>query len=449
MKKLTTSFLITLTCLHNLVAQPGSSAGTSPETSSPKTPAFGIHFSGYVKTDIYLDTRQIVGLREGQFLLYPEPVKNDIDESDINAKGTFNMLNIQTRITGNITGPNVLGAKTSGMIEAEFFGNINPNINTFRLRHAFVKLNWPKTEVLAGQTWHPMFSPNCHPGTVSFNTGAMFAVFSRNPQLRVTQEFGKFSASLSALSQLDFTSTGPDGPSTKYLRNSMIPELDFQFQFLTKNEAKETEFLLGAGIDYLVLTPRMSNEVIVTKAMDTVINNLVVHQNAVTRTYKDNTQIGAFSYNLMAKLKLRPVTLKIGGYYGENGYGFTLLGGYAVKSVIDPAKGSVEYSNIRTMTTWGEVSTNGKTWQAGIFGGFSKNLGADETVSGPFYSRGSDIDYLYRISPRLICNIQKLRLAAEVEYTAAAYGKTNGKGYVTDAKEVANLRLLLGIYYFF
>ena len=438
-----------LISLLNLNAQTSSSKDTKPETLPPKPTLFGIHFSGYIKSDILLDTRQTVGLRDGQFLLYPEPVNPDAEGKDINASGNFNILNIQTRLTGIITGPDALGAKTSGMIEAEFFGNSNPNINTFRLRHAFVKLNWSATELLVGQTWHPMFSPNCFPNTVSFNTGAMFAVFSRNPQVRITQDFGKFSMSLSVLSQLDFTSTGPDGVNTKYLRNSIIPELDLQVQYLKKYGNSGNEFLLGAGIDYLALTPRLTSNVIITKALDTVINNVVVHQNATTMSYKINTQITAFSYNFMAKLKLPTITFKIGAYYGENSYGFTLLGGYAVKTIIDPVKGFVEYANIRTMTVWGEFSTNGRIWQTGIFGGYSRNLGAGEVLSGPYYSRGSDIDYLYRISPRLVCNINKVRFAAELEYTAAAYGKTNEKGYVYNAKEVANLRLLLGVYYFF
>jgi hypothetical protein len=437
--------LFTISLFTGLNAQTAVKAESATSSSS----SFGIRFSGYVKTDILYDTRQTVGLRDGQFLLYPEPKRLDQEGKDINGTGIFNMLNIQTRLAGTITGPDALGAKTSGFIEAEFFGNTNAAINSFRLRHAYVKLNWSRTELLAGQTWHPMFSPDCFPNTVSFNTGAMFTVFSRNPQIRIIRNIGRFSVALAAISQLDFTSNGPDGANSKYLRNSMIPELDLQLQYLKKNADNGNEFLIGAGVDYLVLVPRLSSEVILKKAMDTVINSVVVHQNAVTAIYKTTARVDAFSYNFIAKLKLRAMTFKVGGYYGENSYGFTLLGGYAVKSVTDSVKGFVDYANVRTMTAWGEISTNGTRLSAGVFGGFSRNLGIGETVAGPYYSRGSDIDYLYRISPRLIWNIAKVRLAAELEYTATAYGKSNEKGYVYEAKEVANLRLLLGVYYFF
>ena len=93
--------------------------------------------------------------------------------------------------------------------------------------------------------------------------------------------------------------------------------------------------------------------------------------------------------------------------------------------------------------------TNGKRWQTGIFGAYSKNLGAGEMVTGPYFSKGSNIDYLYRVSPRLVLNVNKFRIAGEIEYTVAAYGKTNAKGYVSDASEVGNLRGLIGVYYFF
>jgi hypothetical protein len=148
--------------------------------------SYGIKFSGFVKTDVFYDTRQTVSIREGHFLLFPAAKDLDADNNDINGKSGFNILSIQTRLLGKITGPDAFGAKTSGLIEADFFGNENSSfsdVNGFRLRHAFVKLNWQKTELLIGQFWHPMFVTDCYPGVISFNTGAPFQPFSRNPQI--------------------------------------------------------------------------------------------------------------------------------------------------------------------------------------------------------------------------------------------------------------------------
>jgi hypothetical protein len=126
-----------------------------------------------------------------------------------------------------------------------------------------------------------------------------------------------------------------------------------------------------------------------------------------------------------------------------------MIGGYAVKSILDPVRGIVDYATIRTASVWADFKTNGLKWSTGIFGGFSKNLGTGTEVAGPYYSRGANIDYLYRVAPRLILTVSKLKIATEIDYTVAAYGKTTGKALVSDSKEVGNLRILLGVYYYF
>jgi hypothetical protein len=382
-------------------------------------------------------------------LFYPEPVKLDSEGNDINAKPTFNILSIQTKVTMNITGPDALGAKTSGLIEAEFFGNVNPNINVFRLRHAYIKLNWPKTELLIGQYWHPMYEAICNPEVISADAGLPFKVYARNPQIRVSQNIRNLKLILSALTQIDFASNGPEGPNPKYLRYSILPELNFQLQYMIKDDKKGTEFLVGAGIDYLMLTPALSSEIVLQNSVDSVKNGIVVHYDAVTATYQTNSHSQGISGTLFAKIRLPKITFKLGGIYSDNGYALSLIGGYAVKSITDSEKKFVDYANIRTFATWMDISTNGTKWQAGAFGGFSKNLGAGTEVIGPCYSRGSTIDYLYRISGRFVYIANKLRFVPEIEYTVAAYGKVNEKAYVFDAKEIGNLRILLGVVYFF
>jgi hypothetical protein len=419
------------------------------QNNEKKTPLFGVNFSGLIKTDFLFDTRQTVNLRDGSLVFYPEPVKPDAEGNDINARSTFNILAIQTKVTMKITGPDALGAKTSGLIEAEFFGNVNPNINVFRLRHAYIKLNWSKTELLIGQFWHPMYEVTCNPEVISADAGLPFKVYARNPQLRLTKDAGKFKFIFSALSQIDFCSNGPDGPSPRYLRYSVLPELDIQVQYSLRNDEKKTEFQIGAGIDYLQLTPLLSSEVVIRAAYDTVINNIVVHNNAQTQIYQANSKSSAISANLFAKIRLPKITMKAGGLFSGNGYALSLIGGYAVKSVTDANKGFVDYANIRTIAFWTDISTNGEKWQTAIFGGFSRNLGAGTEVKGPYYSRGSNIDYLYRVAPRVLLTVNKIRFAAELEYTAAAYGEVNSKGYVSNSKPVGNLRLLLSAYYFF
>jgi hypothetical protein len=179
------------------------------------------------------------------------------------------------------------------------------------------------------------------------------------------------------------------------------------------------------------------------------VNNLVVHHNAQVVNYKTSSKSPALTTNFFAKLKLPAVTLRMGGVYGGNCYAYSMIGGYAVKSVIDPVRGTVDYATISTASAWFDFKTNGTKLSAGFYTGYSKNLGAGTDVTGPYYSRGADIDYLYRVAPRLVLTLNKFKFASELDYTVAAYGKTNGSGMVSDPKEVGNLRILLGVYYYF
>lgn len=382
---------------------------------------FGISFSGFVKTDMIYDTRQTVNVRDGHFLLYPSPEVFDENQVDLNDSPTFNMLSIQTRLHGKITGPDAFGAKTGGAIEGEFFGTSNGDINGFRLRHAYVNLDWGATALLVGQTWHPMFVTGCYPGVVSFNTGVPFQPFSRNPQVRLTQSVGDLKVIAAAASQRDFLSLGPEGASSTYLRNAVVPNLHLQAQYAAGGS------LFGAGVDYKSLTPRLATE----------------------QKISTDEQIGAVSLIGYAKLALDPVTVKVEGVMGNNLADMLMLGGYAV-SAMDNATGAAEYTPLGAFSMWGEI-IYGKDVELAVFAGYTQNQGSADNVAGSYYARGASIDNVMRVSPRVQWTSGKTRIATELEYTTAAYGTPNDadKAAVENTTTVSNVRLLVAVFYFF
>lgn len=385
---------------------------------------WGIKLSGFIKTDIFYDTRQSSasnGLREGHFFLFPDDVLYDEEMNDLNANPSFHILNIQTRVRSDITGPDAFGAKTSGAIEAEFFGTSESDLNGFRLRHAYVKMDWTRVTLLAGQYWHPMFPAENFPGTVSFNTGAPFLPFSRNPQVRFVYSPGKFSLTMVAYSQRDFTSAGPDGNSSKYIRNSGIPGLHLQ----VKAPAGENLTAWG-GIDFKVIRPE-------------------IRTTANIETDATVSSIAAFA---ALKLKTKPLNFSVMGVYAENASDMMMIGGYAVSDITDPVDQIREWATINA-GFWFDLSTNGKKAVFGLFSGYSKNLGSRESVAGAVYGRGSNIDHLFRVSPRFIVTEGKLSIAAEIETTLAAYGTMESDGRVADTHDVANVRMLLSMIYRF
>ena len=416
-----------VTIVLGLALWAGVTAPPAMAQDDKKPPAFGITLSGFVKTDLFYDSRQTVSIREGHYLLFPKGPSTGPDGVDVNTRDMFNILSIQTRLAGKITGPDALGAKTSAYIEAEFFGTSDADLNGFRLRHGYLKLSWPHSELMVGQFWHPMFVTESFPDVVSFNTGAPFQPFNRSPQVRYTRTFGDVSLVATALAQRDFTSNGPEGASSVYLRNAALPEFNLKLQLASKNDARKTETVAGIGADVMKLSPRI----------------------VTALGYATDESLTGLAAMAFFKQKWPRWTWKAEAVWGQDLHHLTMLGGYAVRDIIDETRLDWAYTPIATLSLWTEVQTNGAPWQTGLFAGYSKNLGSPHEITGASYARGFNIDALYRLSPRLVYNVGKMRFAGEAELTAASYGTPDLFGKVRDARFVRNLRLLLAAYYFF
>jgi len=389
-----------------------------------------VKVGGFVKNDMFWDSRQTVSAREGHFLLFPAPIKLDPDGNDIYAGASFNFLSIQSRLGVSVSGAKVFNADVSAKIEGDFFGQLNPNINLFRLRHAFIKMKWSSTELLIGQYWIPMFITDCFPGTVSFNTGVPFQPFGRSPQIRLTQTLGVAKFIFVANSQRDYASRGPNpvAPSSTltssvFLRNSAIPEFSLQAH-INPGDA----VLFGLGASYKQITP----------------------QTKTPLGYKTEENVGGYNAFAFLRLNFKPITIKAQGIYGQNIPDVLSIGGIAISDSTDLERGLVEYTTLNTMSAWVDLSTNGKKVKVGLFAGYSKNLGAKDKIIGPKYGLGTSIASLYRVSPRVSYQINKLRFALEGEYTNASYGASYDEyGVPQDLTAVGNFRILFATYFFF
>jgi len=383
---------------------------------------WGIKLYGFVRNDIMFDSRQLVSAREGDLSLYPKDKSNDVNGKDINAAPTFHMLAITSRLGGTITGPDAFGAKTSAILEAEFFGNIDADINEFRLRHAWAKLDWPKTQLAFGQYWHPMFVTDCYPGVIDFNTGMPFQPFNRSPQVRLTQKLGtegKTSFILAAISQRDFASVAPSGyNATDPLRNSAIPNLHAQLQY------KDAHFLIGGGIDYKTIRPRLSSgtPAVVSKA-----------------------KADGFSLIGYMKISTPGLTIKAEAVRGKNLTDHVMIGGYLGYTA---APGAIEtYHSTTTNSFWLDMSGTGKKIIPGIFAGFTNNAGAQDGANAA-YGRGivvsgRGVKDVFRISPRFEIISGKFKLGTEIEYTSAHYGTVSNNAKVNGTTDnISNTRLL-------
>jgi hypothetical protein len=369
------------------------------------TPTFGVKWTGFVKTDYMFDTRQTTNSREGHFMILPAAEKL-VNGEDVNDQTNFNILSIQSRLRAGITGPDFFGMKTSGAIEADFFGNSGTgldDVNGFRLRHAFVQLSNDKVEILMGQFWHPMFITSVFPDVYSFNTGVPFAPFSRNPQLRLTTKGNvRFMGAL--FTERDFQTRGAS------VSQAGMPQLHAQLQIGSVSNS-----LGGFGVNFKSARPALGADNVTSTAF-----------------------VGYF------RTQLGKVTWKAEAIYGQNMSDILQISGFGM------ANG--DYVNNDTFSAWTELNADfSPTMEWGIFGGYSKNSGFGEAITYTNGFLGNTVESAFRIAPRIGWKSGKMKIGIEGEFTSAQYGTidTDGDMNITGIDAVSNFRLLTTAIYNF
>lgn len=394
----------------------------------PKEPAVKLQWFGYVKAEAIYDSRQVFGFREDQLLYYPERKLLDARGQDINARGTFDTYAIQTRLDLAGFGPNVGCTKSVFLIEADFLGRTDRTINEFALRQALMVLHADGITFLAGQAWHPICIPITFPETISFNEGIPISPFALQPQFRFTFTNEYFELMLTAIGFLGDRPFGPTELGAKTIRDSLMPDFNILAK-ISKNENLELYF----DLDIMRVLPR-----------------LVTNFN-----YRERNPFTALSTCVTSKISFDNTVWYTRFIYAEDAAVFEMIGGYAVHNR-NPITDERIYTPLRTLAASTELIWE-SDWEPGIFLGYAKNIGANKTIIPNFgpdnesgiFSLGPDIDYVFRVSPRIRYYNQNLVIGIELEYTRAAYGIITIHGDVANAVPVGNTRFLFATYYVF
>lgn len=399
------------------------------------TEIFKPHVSGYIKHEAYWDSRQVVGFQSDQTLAFPEAKLPDSQGNDINAKGQFTMVDIETNLHLGIDGPDILGAKSYGQIEVNFYG-INEQLKLNVLYTTFIRLLWKKWGVLFGQWWHPMFLLDNDPHTIQFNSGAPIAAYGKGPGIFASYYHNnQFEIKLVAQSVLDFDD-GPDGFRPKYLLNAIVPRLHALFQFYFQTHVG------GFGLDFKRIKPRLSST-------------------ANGKTFKVNEHLNSFSAHTYLALHFPSVDIRSQLIYGENTVDLGQIGGYAVAS-IDPITGKQTYKNLRVLSGWLDVNiVKSKKVIPGFFIGYLRNIGASDCIipnevdidgnitKKNVFGFGQNIKHEFRVAPRIRWKIKKLKFGLEFDYTSAGFGTVEKSGKIENVDTVSNFRLMFATYYNF
>lgn len=403
---------------------------TTTENKSEASP-WGFKLSGFVRNDAMIDSRQTVNSTEGDIVMYPADIAKDLNGADKNAAASFNMLPISTRLTGTITGPDAFGAKASAILEGEFFGfgNGTTSNNVFGLRHAYIKLDWPRTQLGFGQYWHPLYNPECAPSQLGFSGGMPFVPFNRSPQIRLTQKLNnQFSFILAAVTERDFQSVIPANisglatftaagvNSSDGMRNSVVPDLNAQLIY------KSNAVLLGAALDYKTLRPALAV--------------------GVAPGYISTERVNSLAFEVYGKVTTKDFMVKAEYLSGQNMTDLIMLGGYIAYGTVP----DISYKPTSVSSCWLDICGTGKKVVPGIFAGYTKNEGASDIGGVASYGRGLSvggrgIDHVMRIAPRIEFVSGKFKFGTELEVTSAAYGTSITSADVTGNTDiVTNVR---------
>jgi len=391
---------------------------------------------GFIRNDFYFNSRVNTESTDGLFYLYPKPISVNLENVDVNAVPQAVMLSLNTRIGIDLKGTTVFSANSSAKIETDFAGSGSMYF-IIRIRHAYFKLNWEKTELMVGQTWHPLFG-NVSPTVLECNTGAPFQPNNRSPQIRVIHNLNSSVSLIGAMAyESQYLSLGPNGASACYLKNAMIPDL-----FLG-TEYKTTHWTSGASLDFKTIKPSIEEISTVTAAVYSQYTN-------------------------------RKFQLKAKSFLGENLTDQQMLSGYGVSGV-NPLNGEATYTNFNVISSWINA-VYGKTWQVGAFVGLSQNLGTNKNLlansDGKFTTYGNGmydkstlnsqlintdtgyfeklmLDRLYRIAPNITYNLPNFNLGIEYDFTSANYGTLQNNGRVSNPYTISNHRVIATVSYFF
>lgn len=184
---------------------------------------FKFKFYGQIRTDFYYNSRANEETVDGLFYMYPKDEVLDSNGEDLNDTSNSNFYTLYSRLGLDVAGPKLGTAKTSAKVEADFRGS-GTSYSTIRLRHAYFNLDWGKSAVLVGQTWHPLFG-DVSPQILNLSVGAPFQPFSRAPQIRYRFNNKHLQLTGALVWQSQYLSQGPAGKSQEYIKKSNIPEI--------------------------------------------------------------------------------------------------------------------------------------------------------------------------------------------------------------------------------
>lgn len=389
-----------------------------------------IKLYGFVRNYMAYDSREsLAGTGDLFYYLPKDQNLNDAGE-DLNQKNQFRFLSITTRLGVDVLGFQWGRTTFGGKIETDFYAGLSgvTGTATLRLRQAYITAAWKDLQMgessasvnlKIGQAWHPMAADLCPVFTLE--VGVPFGPFNRSPQITLDANLGDhFTLTASALWQMQYTSTGPDGASANYIKYSCTPEGYLGLSYKTGG------FLARVGADVLSIKPRTTGE-------GGYYDEAGAWSATTVKVSDRITTVSPFAYvqYVNGGFEFKAKTI-----YASAGEHMNIQGGYGItkKFTAEGQDGHYEYAPIHTSSTWATVAyTFAKIWKPMIMAGYYRNLGTSEDLlnkdgnvleSDFYFAKNSyrNLNQLYRISPSIVCTLGRFSIGLNYELSGAQYG---------------------------
>ena len=375
-----------------------------------------IDWYGFVAAQSWINTHESVASADGFLYLYPtDELKVADDDHDRCAIPQGSWFGTMARLGFVLKGPEIFGAASRAKAELEFSGHQAPG--SILYRHAFMALDWEKSTLILGQTWHPM--NDLFPSTVGIAIGSPFNALNRSPQLRYEYYLGnekKTKLTGAAIFQAANASNGPGGKSYNFARRSMMPMLyagvDFTFGDLK----------VGGGLEYQHISP----------LVDVADDN--------KKYYLDG-----LCGMVQAQYNKDKLSVKAKSLIGHNMSHLGICTGFGQ---VDRNGEFIEYAPLAACSSWAQVQYGGAL-KAGLMCGYMENWGAGKDLVAVYAAENGRIANMWRIAPNVQYTVGNMNLGVEYELTTVAYGDVQPNGTVNNAHDVSNNRLLLSVMYSF
>lgn len=383
---------------------------------------FTTRWSGFIRNDVFANTRQVVSFARSTIPTIPLPPRPDVIGCDINAVGNIGMTPLRSFIRLDAWGVKCGRFYLHSGYQFTFLGLNEFTAGNINLWHAYMQLIHEKDRIVMGLYRHPFGILRVFPRSYIFNIASIAVA----PQLRWWHSWGVVQTLITLYGQLIDTDygqarSGEIVPSPLFIQNSGKPGLSLRLQAATPL------YVVGCGIDVYQLLPRLQSNTGYSTTQTTNIVNGTVY----------------------AALDSRDLWIKAQGFFGEDFVTNTLLGGYAL-SACNAQTNVCQYTHIPTATIRFDME-----WRRhpiihpGLFVGWATTLKTNQplyispvTNKPVFFGPAADLHRIERVGIRCEVDIEPLRFGLEWDFTRAVWGPLNAWGTTNQPMPIGVGRLL-------